>query len=445
MRPLYQLLHWNYRTVSGLWYWARRRFTRAGLCLAAALGLAATTGIDVERTLTYQSFAILLGLLGLAIAGSLRWRARFTVERILPRLGTAGEPLRYRVRVGNPGATPQAGLTLLEDPADPRPDFPTWFALKQAEARGIRPFRVTPGRRSNPFHRLVLFEGEVPPLPARGEAEVAMQVLPLRRGVLRFAGVTLARPDAFGLFRALVRVPFPQAVVVLPRRYHLPPVALPGSLRYQQGGVALAANVGRSEEFVALRDYRPGDPLRHIHWRSWARAGRPIVKEFADEYFVRHALVLDTFTADPFSDELEEAVSVAASFACTVITQESLLDLLFAGAQSYCFTAGRGLAEAGQILEVLAGVSACPDRPFTVLENHVLEKAHQMSGCICVLLAWDEPRRRLVRRLGQAGVPVLVLVVVPPGTPPAAAPTDGVERLHFLERGRIGAQLAALQ
>ena len=45
-----------------------------------------------------------------------------------------------------------------------------------------------------------------------------------------------------------------------------------------------------------------------------------------------HALVLDTFTDEPHSEIFEEAVSVAASFACTVLTQESLLDLLFVGA-----------------------------------------------------------------------------------------------------------------
>jgi len=86
-------------------------------------------------------------------------------------------------------------------------------------------------------------------------------------------------------------------------------------------GVALASNVGQSEEFVSLRDYRRGDPLRHIHWRSWAKAGKPVVKEFEDEFFVRHALVLDTFIDDPHSELFEEAVSVAASFASTVLTQ----------------------------------------------------------------------------------------------------------------------------
>ena len=199
----------------------------------------------------------------------------------------------------------------------------------------------------------------VPPLAPRGEAEVRVEILPLRRGILRFTGVTLARPDPLGLFRAFSRISAPQTVLILPKRYPLPPIALPGTMKYQQGGVALAANVGRSEEFVSLRDYRHGDPLRHIHWRSWAKAGKPIVKEFEDEFFVRHALVLDTFTDEPHSEMLEEAVSVAASFACTVLTQESLLDLLFVGAESYCFTAGRGLAHADQMLEILASVRAC--------------------------------------------------------------------------------------
>ena len=72
MRSLFQSAYrpvfWSYRSVSGLWYWAGRRFTRAGLCVAGALLLAGSTGLDVERTVTYQSFAVLLGLLVIAFA-----------------------------------------------------------------------------------------------------------------------------------------------------------------------------------------------------------------------------------------------------------------------------------------------------------------------------------------------------------------------------------------
>jgi uncharacterized protein (DUF58 family) len=265
---------------------------------------------------------------------------------------------------------------------------------------------------------------------------------------LRFEGVSVARADPLGLFRGFVRVPAPQTLLVLPKRYPLPPLALPGLTRYQHGGVALAGSIGESEEFVSLREYRRGDPLRHIHWRSWAKTGKPIVKEFEDEFFMRHALILDTFTDRPHSEGFEEAVSVAASFACTVLTQESLLDLLFVGPQAYCLTAGRGLAHADQMLEILAAVRPCLEQPFGALESLVLNHVTGVSGCICVLLAWDEPRRALVKKLKSLGLPVLVLVVLEKlGIKPLdpGPMRDEPDRLHALEIGRIEEQLAVLR
>jgi len=129
-----------------------------------------------------------------------------------------------------------------------------------------------------------------------------------------------------------------------------------------------------------------------------------------------------------------------------VLSQESLLDLLFVGPQSYRFTAGRGLAHADQMLEVLAAVGACPARPFETLEHLVLNYVSLVSGCICVLLAWDEPRQQLVKKLRQLDVPTLVLVIVPPGTrlePGVMQAEPG--RFHVLEIGKIEAQLAKLK
>jgi uncharacterized protein DUF58 len=205
--------------------------------------------------------------------------------------------------------------------------------------------------------------------------------------------------------------------------------------------------VGESDEFVALRDYRPGDPLRHIHWRSVAKVDRLIVREHEDEFFVRHALILDTF-ADPERDAVfEEAVSVAASFVCTLQTQESLLDLLFVGTEAYCFTAGRGIGHIDRMLEVLAGVRSCTDKSFPSLEGLVLRHASLVSGCVCVFLAWDEPRRRLVKLLRSLRVPVLVCVVTDDrqSTPLEPGPMqDQPQNLHHLRRGQIQEGLARL-
>ena len=440
-RLLFRAFRWTWVVQQ----WLSRRFTWPGYLVLGGVLAASVVGLDTNRTLAYQVFAFLLVLLTVALLASFTFRGAFTVRRTLPRFGTAGEPLAYSLHVRNDGAAAQAGLSLFEDTADPRPTLPEFLAARE------------PGEeRRNWFDRTVgyprwmwlverrrgarLPERPVPAILPGSEVEVRMEVWPARRGRLRLVGVTLARPDPFGLYRGFIRVPAPQSLVVLPRRYPVPDLDLPGTRRYQQGGVALAASVGDSEEFASLRDYRPGDPLRRIHWRSWARAGKPIVKEYQDEFFVRHALVLDTFGAP--GDAFEEAVSVAASFAVAIPTQDSLLDLMFVGPQAYCFTAGRGLAHADRMLEVLAGVEPCGGKPFSALRGAVLERHGELSGAICVLLDWDAERRAFVDALRGTGVPTLTLVITRDGAD-ATDPGDPTGP-HFLTVGRIAEGLAAL-
>ncbi|MDE3098443.1 MAG: DUF58 domain-containing protein [Verrucomicrobiota bacterium] len=446
MNPVFRLFYVLYRAGAALKHWSRRRFTKAGLFVAGGFLVSGSVGTDVENTVVYEAFALLLGLLLLALAGSWFFRGEFSITRSLPRFGTAGERLRYRVRVTNRGRRIQKDLTLLENLVDPRPSFKEWIGFQRAEGRG-RWFRTKPLRRKHPFRMAWVKEAAMPALAANGEGETEVELLPYRRGILRLTGTTLARSDPMGLFRSFVHVKAPQTVSILPRRYPLGAVALPGTMKYQEGGVAQASNVGRSDEFVSLRDYRRGDPVRYIHWRSWAKAGKPIVKEFEDEFFVRHALVLDTFTDNPRSELLEEAISVAASFACEVVTQESLLDLLFVGAQSYCFTAGRSLGGTEQMLEILAAVGGCTRGSFVALEELVLRHIGAVSGCICVLLDWDGPRQQLVRKLMEIGVPTLVLVVTDgAGKKPEPGPMrEAPERFWVLDVGQIGEQLAALK
>ena len=444
MKFLLKPVYWCYRWSSGFSHWAIRRFTKAGLCVACGWILAGAVGVDIENTVTYQSFALLFAFLIFSVSCSFFFRGKFAVSRSLPRFGTAGQIFHYEVHVTNLGSKPQVGLTVLDDLADPRPDFNQWFTFQMALNRRVRPFRLEQRQERNPVRRAKSRPAPLPPVPAHGEASAALMILPLRRGVLRFSGVTVACADPLGIFRSFSRVAAPQSVLILPKRYPLPLIALPGQAKLQDGGVALAANIGCSEEFVSLREYRHGDPLRHIHWRTWARMGTPIVKEFEDEFFVRHALVLDTFTDEPHNEVFEEAVSVAASFACTVITQESLLDLLFVGNKSYCFTAGRSLGTADHMLEILASAQNCADKSFDTLEHLVLERIAAVSGCIFVLQKWDEPRRQLVKKLKHLNVPVIVLVIVRPGTKEKPdEENDGT--LYYLEAGKIAEGLAHLK
>jgi len=447
MHPLRKVSYRVQRLLSGLRYRTQRRFTSMGLAALGGFGFTGLLCADVDQTLGYQILPLIGSLFLVSALGAWPFRLRFLLTRTLPRFATAGIPVRYRVRIRNDSGKSQAGLTLLENLADPRPSFEDYLVAQKAGGKRTNPFR-----RPRPFakariQRAQIRAADLPEIPAGAEVEVLVDLVANRRGVLRLTGATLARTDPLGLVRGFAHCVAAQSLLVLPRRYALPPLALPGSVRYQQGGVALASSVGQSEEFISLRDYRRGDPLRHIHWRSWAKVDKPIVKEFQDEFFVRHALVLDTFLDVPHSEAFEEAVSVAASFACAIANQESLLDLLFVGPKAFCFTVGRGLAHTDQMLEILAAVPPAANLGFEVLEQLVLNHSSVVSGCICVLLSWDSRRQTLIQRLRQLGVPVLVILVVEAGARPRSSTgpiLDDPGHFHVLETDQIQAGLARL-
>jgi uncharacterized protein (DUF58 family) len=85
---------------------------------------------------------------------------------------------------------------------------------------------------------------------------------------------------------------------------------------------------GFSVEFAEHRAYVPGDPLRHIDWRAFARTERLTVKEFEDETNVRCYLLLDASASMGYRSEataltkLEYACFLAAAFAYLMIHQQ---------------------------------------------------------------------------------------------------------------------------
>jgi len=446
LKAMQSLLYYSYRRFSRFNHWYERRFTGVGrIALAAAIG-AAIFGVDTEQTTAYQAFTYLAALIALAVATAPLFRSRFAVRRDLPRFASAGEPLEYRVRISNLGKRAETGLTLFEDIEFA---WPTRAEFQRAREPGVQRNWVD---ELLGFYRWTWLVAErrnasvepapLPVIPARGEATVTARLTPRRRGMVRLAGASIARPDPLQLFRAFFRTSAPQSLAVLPRRYPLPLLALPGSRRYQQGGVALAGSVGDSEEFVSLREYRPGDPLQRVHWKSFARVGRPVVKEYQDEYFERHVLALDTAYAPQGEAAFEAAVSIAASFVYTLDTQECLLDLLFIGGEVHCQTAGRGLLRAEHLLEVLAAVRMQEGPAIERLKHAVLARRGALTSCILVLAGWDEARRNLVEALRGSGLQVLALAVVDErNVSERIDPSQGVRKVRL---GHVQQDLAAL-
>jgi len=419
---------WGYTLLStsySLQQFLMRRLTPQGAVAMATLFITAAAGSDTRQTLSYQIFALLLGLFAVGLLFVWRFQCPLKVERLLPRFGTVGQRSQYRILIYNQSLRPFAGLQLFEVFADPRPSVQELeTAIQETHPTRKLPFlrrlltssigQVGPEQWQKLIIRKQAAKVRVlhfPPLPPKGRAEVIVELTPLHRGRVQFQGVIIGRPDPFGLINACRFLPLPQTLWLLPERYPLPPIALEGSRRYQSGGVSLASTVGDTEEFRSLRDYRPGDPLRKIHWKSWAKVDKPIVKEEQDEFFVRHALILDTFQPQTYSEKLEATISIAASLVCNFHTEDALLDLMFVGTEAYCFTSGRSVGHIEQMLQILASVTPCIDKPFEYLTPVVLSRSHLLSGCICVFLTWDKSRLELVQYLQALQLPLKVFIL----------------------------------
>jgi uncharacterized protein (DUF58 family) len=99
---------------------------------------------------------------------------------------------------------------------------------------------------------------------------------PLRRGVVGAAGWELETSDLIGLFRHRTRAGDSEVALVLPRF-----AALSERVHARELEASVTApRSGSGSELFGVREYRPGDPLRRIHWRSSARHGELIVREY---------------------------------------------------------------------------------------------------------------------------------------------------------------------
>ncbi len=64
-----------------------------------------------------------------------------------------------------------------------------------------------------------------------------------------------------------------------------------------------------------------------------------------------------------------------------------------------------------KMLEILACVNICSNKPFSSLDPLVFNHAELLSGAVCILLAWDKERKAFIRRLRALDIPLLVIVV----------------------------------
>jgi uncharacterized repeat protein (TIGR01451 family) len=342
----------------------------------------------------FFSFA-LSALLAATVVG-LPFRPRVTLTRLLPPPVSAGDTLTYRVRVENTGRRPVRHLVIEERLLPPQ--------LRRVEEPPVID-TLAPGER----------------------LEVTLRLRCTTRGVYELAALQAASHFPSALVKWSRRAPVKDRLLVYPRFTALESFDVPHGRNYQPGGIAVASQVGDSTEFFGTRDWHEGDRTRDIHWPSFARTGRLVVKEFQEEFFVRLALVLDVQSRSAREDVLlEKALSLAAGMADVLARQEYIIDLFAAGPQVFHFQAGRALAHFEHILEILAALESGERLDVNALEAALLAEASQLSAVVFVVMDWEPSRAALVARLKEHGVAVRVLSVRPERPAVGLAPGEVV-------------------
>jgi uncharacterized protein (DUF58 family) len=132
-----------------------------------------------------------------------------------------------------------------------------------------------------------------------------------RRGPVGVGPLLLSRGDPLGLAVARAGTGDTRTLWVYPR-LHPARVVPAGHARTFSGTSADSPRRG-SVDFHSLREYVVGDEPRHLHWKSTAKTGQLMVREFVDLQQPRLVVLLDTRSEQLDPDSFEEAVEVAAS------------------------------------------------------------------------------------------------------------------------------------
>ena len=352
--------------------------------------------MNIEYSDYYIAWSLLTGVLVVSLL--LRRSVRLTgisLRLFAPQRVTCGEEAQFTIEISHQGKQRHQALRF------ERPFLP-W----DGRYRGRRPSlaQIDPDEK-----RILAFRAS---FSARGEHDLD--------------GVSVRALVPLGL--ALGPPVYSEGVhfLVVPRIARIGHLSMEIAQKYQPGGVALASVMGESRELIGVRPYRPGDPVRDLHARTWARLGFPAVREYQQEYFTRVGVILDIEGEEGGEEEdrFEAMISLAAGITAYLGRGEILLDLLVVGEEIHQLTLGRSLGFLDQALDLLACVQPKKTLDHAKLQAQLNLHLERLSCVFFLTLRWDAPRQAFRAWIEQKGIACYALLM---DDPKAKAPlfTEG--------------------
>lgn len=340
------------------------------LTVLTAAGGMALVALSQNAYPVFFMFSALVAVIVVSYAAArlsprgLRWR-RSVSDRVFE-----GDAFAVRIELENKSRLPR----FLLDIRDPLPEF-----LESSDGA----------------------EFMVPALWPNETVTVAYEARARKRGVYDLGNLEVSVSDPFGMYPRFVPVQLPGEAVIYPR-----PVPLGGEVGQvgvESRGLSTGERARASEsglDFYGVRDYRPGDELRRIHWPATAHHGKLTVIEFDRGTSEDVAVVLDTKSGSHWGagadTTLEVGVRAAASLVHWALSSEGASFLAYGAHTGPRSVAVERLDGEHEVLEALARVKAESELPA----SHLLDWAGRLlPGRPSVFLITAAPDMELPRAI----------------------------------------------
>lgn len=273
---------------------------------------------------------------------------------------------------------------------------------------------VNPGRRALLASRVELPVGKgvavfaIPRLAGGAEHEELFAIPTHRRAILAVGPIRAVRGDPLGVLARVVTWSRAVDLFVHPRT--VPMDGSSSGFLQDLEGLPTKDLSSSDISFHALREYRPGDDRRHIHWKSTAKTGSLMIRQYEETRRSHLAIALSMNRAEFHSqDELELGVSVAGSLGLQALKEDRQLSVMVQGT-SLPTRAGK------PFLDSLSGLDFTEPRKGSVVELALAMSATVPDASVVVLLCGSFVTPQEVRRAAShvaSGVKVVAVYCTP--------------------------------
>ncbi len=423
----YKLYKKHYQKVK------KREITPIGIGLNVSVILTLIAGIDILHTQTIQLFLFLFPLAVISYFMGRKLSGRLSVKRHIHGEISVGIPHYYDLIIERTGGKTGYDLTIRE-----------WEELELPSSEMFSSIVEPNEDQRNRWDRLVQYHrwqwlvqklkrvrSKVQLLPQfepNSQIKMRMKLIPLRRGVLRLSGIAIAQPDPFNFYRIIRYIPSETSLTVYPKRYSVSLNELFSGIG-SMGEFGTQNQIGEGDLFQGVREYRPGDPLKKIHWKSWAKRGKPIVKEFQQESDQSCSVIVDTCSSIDAYFKVEKLITLGASIAETAHKKKILLKQFWLN-KTIIHSNQDQLKE---ILSLLAHYQFQPDEPFKALGEQMGAVNQQMGIIFWITTRWSQERQEVLQQLLTRRLTVRIFLLE--GKPPKGGIIINHERLYGIQEG----------